>query len=69
MKMQLITIKPKKRGIDAGFTITRDLYDDCGLVDSAHCNVPAAEPLPQASDLHIGLNSFPFFYLSLSTRI
>ena len=46
MKMQLITIKPKKRGFDAGFTIARDLYDDCGLVDSSYCNIetfPACE--------------------------
>ena len=39
MKMQIITIKPKEGGIDAGFTIARDLYDDCGLVDSAYCNI------------------------------
>ena len=39
MKMQLITIKPKKSGIDNGFTIKRDLFDNCGLVDSAFCNV------------------------------
>ena len=39
MKMQLITIKPKKRGFDAGFTIACDLYDDCGLLDSAYCNI------------------------------
>ena len=39
MKMQLITIKPKKSGIDNGFTIKRELFDNCGLVDSAFCNV------------------------------
>ena len=39
MKMQLITIKPKKSGIDNGFTIKRELFDDCGLVDTAYCNV------------------------------
>nr|DAN36293.1 MAG TPA: hypothetical protein [Caudoviricetes sp.] len=39
MKMQLITIKPKKSGIDAGFTIKRELFDGCGLVDSAFCNI------------------------------
>lgn len=39
MKMQLITITPKKPCIDAGFTIARDLYDDCGLIDSAYCNI------------------------------
>lgn len=39
MKMQLITIKPKKSGIDNGFTIKRELFDNCGLVDTAYCNV------------------------------
>jgi hypothetical protein len=39
MKMQLITIKAKKSGIDAGFTIKRELFDNCGLVDTACCNV------------------------------
>ena len=39
MKMQLITIKPKKSGIDNGFTIKRELFDNCGLVDSAFCHV------------------------------
>ena len=39
MKMQLITIKPKKSGIDNGFTIKRELVDDCGLVDTAYCNI------------------------------
>lgn len=39
MKMQLITITPKKPCIDAGFSIARDIYDDCGLVDSAYCNI------------------------------
>lgn len=46
MKMQLITITPKKPCIDAGFTISRDLYDNWGLVDSAYCNIesfPACE--------------------------
>ena len=46
MKMQVITITPKKPCIDAGFTIARDLYDDWGLVDSAYCNIetyPACE--------------------------
>lgn len=46
MKMQIITITPKKPCIDAGFTITRDLYDYFGLFDSAYCNVelfPACE--------------------------
>lgn len=39
MKMQLVTIKPKKSGIDNGFTIKRELFDNCGLVDTAYCNV------------------------------
>ena len=39
MKMQLITIKPKESGIDAGFTIKRELFDNCGFVDTAYCNV------------------------------
>lgn len=41
MKMQLITIKPKEPGIDAGFTVSRDIYDDWGLVDTAYCNIEA----------------------------
>lgn len=43
MKMQLITIKSKKSGIDAGFRIKRELYDDCGLVDMAFCSVSIRE--------------------------
>lgn len=39
MKMQLITIKPKKSGIDNGFTIKRELFDNCGLVDTAYCSI------------------------------
>ena len=39
MKMQLITITPKKPCIDAGFTIKRELFDGCGLVDTAYCNI------------------------------
>ena len=39
MKMQLITIKPKKSGIDNGFTIRRELFDNCGFVDTAYCNI------------------------------
>ena len=41
MKMQLITIRPKKSGIDNGFTIKRELFDDCGLVDTGYCNIDA----------------------------
>lgn len=39
MKMQIITITPKESGIDAGFTVSRGIYDDCGLVDAAYCNI------------------------------
>ena len=41
MKMQVVTIKPKKRGINHGFTIKRELFDNCGLVDTAYCNIDA----------------------------
>nr|DAS20641.1 MAG TPA: hypothetical protein [Caudoviricetes sp.] len=37
--MQLITIKPSKSGIDNGFKIKRELFDNCGLVDTAYCSV------------------------------
>lgn len=39
MKMQIITIKLKKSGIDNGFTIKRESFDACGLVDTAYCNI------------------------------
>lgn len=39
MKMQLVTIRPQKSGIDAGFRIKRELLDDCWLVDMAFCSV------------------------------
>ena len=39
MKMQLITITPKKPCIDACFTIKRELFYNCGLVDTAYCNI------------------------------
>lgn len=39
MKMQLITIRPSKSGIDNGFRIKCELFDDCGLVDMAFCSV------------------------------
>lgn len=39
MKMQLITIRPSKSGIDNGFRIKRELFDECGLVDMAFCSV------------------------------
>lgn len=38
MKMQLITITHKS-GIDNGFKIKRELFDNCGLVDMAFCSV------------------------------
>lgn len=43
MKMQLITITYKKHGIDAGFKIKRELFDSCGLVDTAFCSVRYVE--------------------------
>ena len=43
MKMQVITIRPKKSGIDAGFRIKRELFDGCGLVDMAFCSVAIRE--------------------------
>lgn len=39
MKMQLITIKPKKQGIEHGFSIKRESFDVCGLIDTSYCNV------------------------------
>lgn len=39
MKMQLITISPKESGIEKGFKIKRELFDNCGLVDTAYCNI------------------------------
>lgn len=39
MKMQLITIRPRKAGVDAGFRIKRELFDDSSLVDIAFCSV------------------------------
>lgn len=35
MKMQLITIRPRK----AGFRIKRELIDDSGFVDMAFCSI------------------------------
>ena len=43
MKMQLITIRPKKSGIGNGFRIKRELFDGCGLVDMAFCSVAICE--------------------------
>lgn len=39
MKFQVVTIKPKKSGINNGFTIKRELFDGCGLIDTAYCNI------------------------------
>lgn len=39
MKMQLVTIRPRKSGIDAGFRIKRELFYDCKFVDMAFCSV------------------------------
>ena len=39
MKMQLITIRPNKSGIDNGFRIKRELFDNCGLIDMAFCSI------------------------------
>lgn len=39
MKMQLVTIRPRKSGIDAGFKIKRELFYGCKFVDMAFCSV------------------------------
>lgn len=39
MKMQVITIRPIKSGVNAGFKIKRELFDNCGLVDMAFCSI------------------------------
>lgn len=39
MKMQLITIRLNKSGIENGFRIKRELFDECGLVDMAFCSI------------------------------
>lgn len=39
MKMQLITIRQIKSGPEKGFRIKRELFDNCGLVDTAFCSV------------------------------
>lgn len=43
MKTQLVTIKPNKTGIENGFSIKRELFDNCGLVDMAFCSIRTAE--------------------------
>lgn len=37
MKTQLVTIRPDKSGIENGFTIKRELFDEWGFVDMAFC--------------------------------
>lgn len=39
MKMQVVTIRPSKSGIDNGFTIKRELFGECGFVDTAFCSI------------------------------
>lgn len=43
MKMQVVTIRPSKSGIEKGFRIKRELFDNCGLVDMAFCSVRPAK--------------------------
>lgn len=39
MKMQVVTIRPSRSGIDNGFRIKREEFDECGLVDMAFCSI------------------------------
>lgn len=39
MKMQVVTIGLSRLGINNGFGIKRELFDDCGLVDMAFCSI------------------------------
>lgn len=39
MKTQLVTIRPNKSGIENGFKIKRELFDECGFVDMAFCSI------------------------------
>lgn len=43
MKMQVITIRLSKSGINDGFRIKRELFDNCGLVDMAFCSIITTE--------------------------
>ena len=43
MKTQLVTISPNKSGIENGFRIKRELFDNCGLVDMAFCSIITTE--------------------------
>ena len=39
MKMQLVTIRPSKSGVNAGFRIKRELFNNGEFVDMAFCSV------------------------------
>lgn len=39
MKMQVVTIRQSRSGIDNGFRIKREVFDECGLVDMAFCSI------------------------------
>ena len=39
MKMQVVTIRPSKSGIEKGFRIKRELFDACGFLDMAFCSI------------------------------
>lgn len=39
MKMQVVTIRLSRSGIDNAFRIKRELFDECGLVDTAFCSI------------------------------
>lgn len=39
MKMQVVTIRLSRSGIDNVFRIKRELFDECGLVDMAFCSI------------------------------
>lgn len=39
MKMQLIAIRLDKFGIENGFKIKRELFDECGFIDMAFCSI------------------------------
>lgn len=43
MKIQLVTIRPNKSGIENGFRIKRELFDNCGFVDMAFCSIRTTE--------------------------
>lgn len=39
MKIQLVTIRPNKSGIENGFGIKRELFYECRFVDMAFCSI------------------------------